>query len=134
MLRGKVLPFSHSPVRDVLKKKGDTRVIVFENGARKQVTKGQLKGLVAGAIANLQRGKALRSIRPVTNGVKFKLKNFSKSVERAARSREHAVKMIEKIYGKGETRGTRFSKVSKFGQMREAARAAIHPGNAKYIK
>lgn len=125
ILQGKFLPFSTSPVKEILKKKGDIRVVVFDNGQKKTLTKQELKGLVVGAIAQEQLQKAKNSLRPTPPGSQFKLTGFIKGVRRAFRSREHAVELMEEAYGVGQVRGTRFSKASKFGTAREAVRSML---------
>jgi hypothetical protein len=138
LLQGKKLPFSNSPVRSVIRHKGDIRVIVFENGQRKQMTKRQLKGFIHGAIAAKMHKESIQSMRPTPKGkMKVKLKgSFIAAAERTMKSRQHTIEMLEEVYGKGQVRGTRFSKASRFGQAREALRSHVRAMKlpAKYIK
>lgn len=127
VLQGKILPFCNSPVKAVVKHKGDVRVVVFENGMSKQLTKAQLKGFIHGAIASHQRSEMRKTIQPTgkKEKVTMKIGGLIKGIERTFESRERAVKMLEEIYGPNQVRGTRFSKISRFGQSREAVRSAL---------
>lgn len=126
VLLGKSVKLSNSPIVSI-KKHGNHRILVFDNGQKKMISKAELRKMVNDEIAVTQASAMALTMRPTGKGKKVKMRigGFVKGVERTFSSRERAQQVLKERYGLEGDRGTRFSKASRFGKGLEAVRAHL---------
>lgn len=118
-LKGKSVPFSKSPIREVIKTGPKTRRIIFKDGTTRNLSKKELFSVFSASLSAAQAADAWATRTQHRNGkITMKIGGLLKGIEKSYANAEGAARALKRRYGVDPMAGqiTRHPTASRLGR------------------